>query len=179
MKHNGQDLHRYTGTVTMVRGEADDLHMLQIKVQQLPVSWHEECERLLPPPAPPIVGKEKQADGNWGAKHDYDDPDFKRDRARWEQRCWAKKIVDATVDRNIEFETSDDLLATNPVDYYDGIFGELSEAFSRGEIQRWLLTINSIDQVGGADVALVEEGLFPAIKRLLAVRDVEEDATEG
>lgn len=179
MKRNGQQMNRYTGTVVIVRGEHDELEAIQIKVQQLPVSWQEECERVLPPPTPPVIGKEKQPDGNFGPKYDYEDSGYKSQYAAWQYRTWAKKIVDATIDRDIEFETDQGLLATDPTAYYDAIFAELSESFSRGEIQRWLLTINSIDQVGGADVALVEEGLFPAIKRLLKVPDVEEDATEG
>lgn len=179
MRHGGRELTRYTGTVVIVRGEGEQLEAIQIKVQQLPVSWQEECERVLPPPTPPVIGKEKKPDGSFGPKYDTEDEKYRAEYATWQHRTWAKKIVDATIDKDVEFETDQGLLATDPLAYYDAIFVELSEAFSRGEIQRWLLTINSIDQVGGADVALVEEGLFPAVKRLLEVRRVEENEAEG
>jgi len=192
MKHNGRELRRYVGTVTLVRDVVDDngapvlddngrptLERINITVQQLPVSWQEECERMLPPPQAPIVGQEKQPDGTMGPKYDYADPEYLKAQRSWEYKTWAKKIADATIDRLIEFETPGDLLASDPDAYYEAIFGELSEAFSRGELQRWLLTINSIDQVGGADVALIEQGLFPAVERLFQVPAVEEIAPEA
>lgn len=176
MKHRGANLGRYTGTVTIVRQEGDDLIQINIRVQQLPIEWQRECERLLPPPVPPVVGKTYDKRGEEHPKYDEKDPKYVAESDQWQRRTWAKKIYDATIDPDIEWETDKALLESDAPAFYDGIFAELSEAFSAGEINRWLFTVNSIDQVGGADVALAEEGLFQAVKGLLEVRDLEEDA---
>lgn len=178
MKYDGRNLGRYTGAVTIVREEADGLAQFSIQVQQLPITWQEQCERQLPPPTPPIVGK-KYVNGEEQPKYDREDPAYVAEYDKWQHRCWAKKIYDATIDERVKFETDPGLLDTNPGEFYDGVFNELLEAFSRGEIQRWLLTINAIDQVGGADVALAEEGLFQEIQRLLSLPGVEADEAGG
>lgn len=174
MKFEGRHLSRYTGTVTLVRGEGDDLHQINIRVQQLPVTWQEECERMLPPPTPPVVGKVYEG-GEEKPKYNEDDPKYKAEAEQWEHRTWAKKIYDATIDENVQWETDPKLLEDSPGSFYDAIFGELSETFSRGEISRWLFTVNAIDQVGGADVALAEQGLFQVVKGLLELPGLETD----
>jgi hypothetical protein len=174
MKFNGRPVGRYTGHVTMVRREGEELKQLAIKVQQLPVGWQEECERLLPPPSPPVVGK-RYVEGEEQPKYNTDDPTYVADYETWQHRTWAKKIYDATIDENVQFETPAEMLENEgAAAFYDAIYAELGESFSRGEIARWLLTINSIDQVGGADVALAEQGLFQEIARLSGVSGVEE-----
>ena len=172
MDFAGKKLSRYTGTVHIMREQGDELTDLQIKVRQLPLDWQEECEIQLPPPEAPIVGKEFDKQGVATPKRDYEDAEFVKAGRKWEHATWAKKIHDATIDERITWEADKGLLASSPAAYYEAIYQELSACFSRQEIAQWLLTINSIDQVAGADIALAEESLFrfvlgsPAVSKL-------------
>lgn len=162
MKLGGNSVERYTGTVSIVRPVGDGKYeSLDIKVKQLPITWQEECELQLPPPKPPVVGKTYDKQGNESPKYDRDDPEFKRACATWEHRTWAKKIHDATIDDRIEWET--DRGDLSPSEFYDRIFGELLESFSRSEVAQWVFTINAIDQVAGVDVAFAKESLHRVV----------------
>lgn len=179
MKFQGKQFKRYTGYATFVRGESrDDLHEVRIRIQALPITWQDECERVLPEPMPPVVGKVFDKHGNAQPKYDHEDQTYQAQHTQWQYRTWAKKIYDATIDPNVEWETSADVLAAEGAEaFYDRIFDELLEGFTRGEISQWLLSVNTIDQVGGADVALAEERLIQGVRRFIALRDVE--AGEG
>ena len=177
MRFDGREIKRSTGYVIFVRGEGkDDLHEVRIRVQALPATWVDECERMLPEPMPPIVGKQWDKNGRESPKYDDKAPAYLEARARWQYRTWAKKIHDATIEPGIVWDTDPSLKDKDAGAFYDSIWHELLGAFTRGEINRWILTVNGIDMVGGADVALHEEGLFQAVRRLLEVRGVEEDA---
>lgn len=179
MKYGSDEIRRYRGYVTFVRGESkDDLHQLRIRIQTLPPTWQDECDRMLPEPVPPIVGKEFDSQGNSRPKHDPKEPRFVAEYTEWRHMVTAKKIHDSTVDPAIQWETDPALLEQDPRAYYRAIYQELAESFSGGEIAHWLVTINGSNQVGGADVALAEEGLFQAVSRLLAVPDVEAHAEQ-
>lgn len=178
MKLDGRNIARNTGYATFIKestgpnGERE-LYELRILVKAVPISWQDDAERLLPEPMPPVVGKQWDKHGNERPKYDPKDEKYLAARAQWMARTWAKKIYDATIDKAVQWETPAELLERDPGAFYDGVYEELNGSFTKGEIQRWLLAINAIDQVGGADVALAEEGLFQEIVRLGKVRAME------
>lgn len=159
MQFDGRRIDRYTGTTSIVRKneETGDLEEIRIRVKQLPVTWEEECEMQLPKPKPPVVGRVYDKQGKDTPKYDTDDPEFLEAYREWEHRRWAKKIHDATIDDRVTWETSRD--GKTHEEFYDGIFAELSDSFTRSEITSWITTINLIDQVGGADIAQAKESL--------------------
>jgi hypothetical protein len=159
--------------------ETGELEDYQIRIQQLPASWEKETARLLPEPVPPVVGKVFDGAGKESPKYGHDDPQYVKDRGQWEDRKAALKIRDATIDDRITWQTSEALRSSDIRAYCDGVFAELISGFTRGELNHWLLAINSIDTVGGADIALAEEGLLQLIKRVVRVPDVEEVQVEG
>lgn len=171
MQYAGKKIDRYTGRVSIGRidEETGELYEISILVKQLPLGWAEECERQLPQPRPPIIGKVYDKQGRETPKYNEDDPGYRAELSKWEHRTWAKKIHDATIDPGITWETvkGDDIPA-----FYDGIYAELAASFSRSEVSTWMVVINGIDQVGGADILLAQEGLSRFIRDAREVQTV-------
>jgi len=179
MQFNGRSVERYKGVVHIVRETEGVLEDFQIRIKQLPATWERDAQRVLPEPVPPVVGKVFDGAGKESPKYGHDDPAYVRSRELWEDRRTALKIRDATIDEGITWQTPVELRQTDIGAYCDALFAELVDAFSRGELSRWVLTINTIDAVGGADIALAEEGLLPVIQRLVQLSQLEAVPVEG
>jgi hypothetical protein len=178
VKIQGRTHERYRGIVQFIREVDGELSAIQIRVQQLPATWDSEAARMLPEPLAKPNGW-KMEDGERVPKYDTEDPAYKKAHETWTQRMQAKKIHDSCVDDGVEFEADEALLHEDPPAYYDAIFAELCQTFSRGELNQWLLTVNAIGQVGGSDIALQEQAMFQRVAASLRISNVAEDEGSG
>jgi len=129
MKIAGKILDIVTGEVVLPRGEGTPL---KLKLRALPIGAEEKVLELFPAPRPPREYAEKKGnvlrdkEGKPIYEEKLDDPNYRaaqRRSARLTSVYFAREGLRA--DETIVFETPEDLLAKNPVAYYEAIDQEL------------------------------------------------------
>ena len=166
MRIHDQEVERYTGDfIYHRRNGSDSVDEITVKVKALPPDWRKDAYTLFPRPKVPVSKTDLKKDPITGQMKPVENPEdevYLEELSRHEEFIMAYQIHTAVLPGQIIWETPEAIEGNNQsrIRFYEGVYGELRDAFGEGELRQWQIVIVSCGQWGGADLELAEGGFF-------------------
>ena len=154
-------------TTTIVLTDQDGVE-IELQIQDLPPTYGDDMEAVLPTPKPKVKGPMKDSRGRIERDergkpilaYDDEDPDYLREKARTGTLQLVYMVVAGVSEGQLAFESGID--PAKPGAFYQGALGEMKDfGFGMGQVTRIAKAVKQLSGITDEDVEKATAGFSP------------------